>query len=89
MMMWGYGWGWLMPLWMGLGILFWVGVVALVVWAVTRLANSRPPTAATFPPQSGLSATQILDQRYARGELDDATYQQMRERLQGPEQPRE
>lgn len=88
MMMWGYGWGWPMFLWMGLGVLFWVGVVALVVWAITRLANGRAPTAATFPPQSGLTATQILDQRYARGELDDATYQQMRERLQGPDQPR-
>ena len=34
------------------------------------------------PPPSQLSALEILRQRYARGEIDDATFQNMRERLE-------
>jgi putative membrane protein len=35
------------------------------------------------------SASDILDQRYARGEIDAATYEQMRERLSNADRPRE
>jgi hypothetical protein len=35
------------------------------------------------PPPSHLDALEILRQRYARGEIDDATFEHMRERL-GP-----
>jgi putative membrane protein len=35
------------------------------------------------------SASDILNQRYARGEIDAATYDQMRERLSNADRPRE
>jgi len=44
------------------------------------------------PPPIHLDALEILRRRYASGEIDDATFQHMRERLgvsAGPEQPPE
>lgn len=79
-MMGGYGWGWPGFLWMGLGGLFWLVVLGLLVWAVIRLLSSRPTTNQQ-PPVRGPSALEILEQRYARGELDAVAFEQMRERL--------
>src|SRR5438128_9820 len=82
-MMWGYnpGWGgWLM---MSFGMVFLTVLLVVLVWALVRWTNSRvmpPPGRAPIP--NGPSALEILQQRYARGEIDDATYEQMRERLQ-------
>jgi len=39
------------------------------------------------PPPMPFSALEILRQRYARGEIDDATFQHMRERLETPVAP--
>jgi len=83
-MMWGYGlgWGWLM---MSLGTILWIAVLVVLVWALIRWLNRKtthsvPPYTST--PTSGPSALEILNQRYARGEIDTATYEQMRERLE-------
>lgn len=67
-MMWGYGgFGFL---WMAL---FWVGVILLVVWAVRR------------PDESGSlrqgRALEILEERYARGELDADEFTARRQQL--------
>ena len=40
-----------------------------------------------MPPLYQPSALEILQQRYARGEIDDVTFQQMRERLEVPMPP--
>ena len=83
-MMWGYdpGWGgWLM---MSFGMVFSIALLGVLVWALIRWFNGRgtPPAerAPMMPP--GPSALEILQQRYTRGEIDDTTYEQMRERLQ-------
>lgn len=55
-----YGHGW----WMGFWWIVGVGVIALVVWLVTR-GNQRP----TSP-----SAEDVLRQRYANGEIDEEEY---------------
>jgi putative membrane protein len=63
-MMWDWhsGWAWW---WMGLGmVLFW-GLLALVVVLVVRLGR-------TGSERGG--ARRILDERYARGEIDDDEY---------------
>ena len=58
-----------------LGLLFnvlvLVGIVVLVVWAVKRF------TAQGNPPLAGQSARDILQARYARGEITREQYQQM------------
>jgi putative membrane protein len=92
-MMWGYysgGMSW----WMILSSLFWLGLIALIalaVWALTRyvlretrLGNSRN---SDLTP-GGLSAEEILRQRYARGEIDGDTFQRMQAELnQTPARP--
>lgn len=73
-------------LWMGLGVIFWIVAIGLIVWAIARIFDNRrayPRTEPPVAPMVGLSALEILQQRYARGEIDATTYEQMRERLSG------
>ena len=79
-MMWGYGfgWGWLM---MSLGTILWIAIlVVLIRWLNNRTSTQVPPPPSGM--QGGPTALEILQQRYARGEIDTATYEQMYERLQ-------
>jgi putative membrane protein len=74
----GYGymsmWGWL---WM---LLFWSGLIVLVIWLISRLfpTTKQQDSHSDTPP----SAREVLDMRYARGELTQEQYQQMRQTLQ-------
>ena len=67
-MMWGWdaGGGWLM---MGIGMLVWVALIALVVWLVVRVAGNRPSGGGSE------SAEDLLRRRYASGEIDAEEYQ--------------
>lgn len=82
-MMWGtgFGWGWFM---MGFGGILWIAILVILVWALMRWVGRRTPTSG---PSASLSpsALEILRQRYARGEIDATTFEQMRERLQATE----
>lgn len=69
-MMWA-GWG-IHWLWM---VGFWLVVIGLVVWAVGRLA----PTSSARGPGG---ARAVLDERYARGELDGDEYRRLRRELE-------
>jgi len=54
-----------------------IGVVVLVVWAVQKFTGSGGGSGAGGQhTRQSLSAREILDQRYARGELDREEYQQ-------------
>lgn len=72
------GWGWIF---MSLGTLAFVGLIALAVWAVLHTTNSGSSGARTAPGAD--SAREILAQRYARGEIDDQEYQQRLYTLSG------
>lgn len=76
-MMWWYGYGWGGMFLMLLSMVLWVVVFALIVWALIRWL--APGTRAT---STGLSAMDILRERYARGEIDATTFDQMREHLE-------
>ncbi|MFD9094330.1 SHOCT domain-containing protein [Streptomyces collinus] len=83
--MYGYGgWGWIpfMPL-------LWIALIVIAVWAVVRLTH-RPSGGAHGrgqgwtgggPPGSPESPEEIVDRRYASGEIDTDTYTEMREHL--------
>ena len=83
-MMWGYDFGWGNMFLMSFGMVLWIALLVVLVWAVIRWLERRTTTPLPpFPgtPPSGTSALETLQQRYARGEIDTATYEQMRERL--------
>jgi putative membrane protein len=83
MMTWYGGFGWPMMFGMWLGITLWILLVAGLIWGLISWlgGRSRPPSGQRGYP-GGPAALEILQQRYARGEIDHATYEQMRERLQ-------
>ncbi len=82
--MWWYGYGWGGMLLMMLSMLLWALVIGLLVWALIRwLAVGPRGTGTPGAGPTGPSAMEILRQRYARGEIDAATFDQMRERLEG------
>lgn len=69
--------------------LFWIALVAVIVWAIARivpgrsgeaLATAAPPVAAHQRAQEPIA---ILDRRLAAGEIDSETYDQLRSKLTG------
>lgn len=91
-MMWGYGYGWSWggALMMLLYSLFWLALLGVLLWALLRLITSRSQGGnSTASGQSGPSALEILQQRYARGEIDWMTFDQMRERIESGEPSRQ
>ena len=63
----------------------WIALLAVLAWALLRWLTTKNPSFIGYhstPPQYQPSAIEILRQRYARGEIDDVTFQQMRERLE-------
>lgn len=65
---------------MGWGVIFWVIVLVVVIWAVIRLTPRRPTgeDLRTPPPET---AKEILDKRYARGEIDEEEYKRRKKEL--------
>ncbi len=79
------GFGWPMMVVMLVGMLLGVIVLALLIWALVRwLVDAPHRSQVTSPPGSGvrsMSALDVLRERYARGEIDTATFEDMRRRL--------
>jgi putative membrane protein len=71
---WTMGWMWIWPVLVvvGLVILGYVGV---------RLAQSSQGTSPTGSDRFGSPARRILDERYARGEIEDEEYRRRRDEL--------
>jgi len=84
MMGWDYGlWGWG---WMIFGslmmIVFWGGLIALIVLAVRGLTGAgKRGDGPQAPARSEPAALDILKNRYARGEITREEYEQMRQTL--------
>jgi putative membrane protein len=72
----GYGWGMGTAGWIFMG-LFWVVVIGLVAWGVTALL----PTARSAGRGQGEGPEEILDRRFALGEIDAEQYRRAREEL--------
>jgi putative membrane protein len=78
-MMSGWGGGWITwTMYLGM-IVFWVGVAALIVWAIKGLVG--PGVTRSAPQQPYESAPDVLKRRYAAGEIDSAEFEQKRREL--------
>jgi putative membrane protein len=68
-------------LFMGLVPLLVLGLIVWLVLEVTRGHDDRPTPPAWAPPPFRPDARALLDERYARGEIDRQEYLQRREDL--------
>ena len=73
----GFGMGLLGWIWM---LLFWGALIALAIWLIGLLFPSTKKQ--NGQQNDSLSAQEILDIRYAQGELNEEQYQQMSQNLQ-------
>ena len=76
-MMWGWGGMWFHPVVM---ILLGVLAVVLIVWLIKAIAGKIPKSSSAA--STGSSARLILDERYAKGEIDDEDYRRRRAALE-------
>ncbi len=77
------GGGSLAPLmWMGMG-LFWLGLIAVIIFLVIRLLPGSGSGQAPAKPHvpAAESPEQILDRLFALGEIDEQTYRSRRTAL--------
>jgi putative membrane protein len=73
-MMWDGTWGWgaLGMLWMAL---FWVGIVVLAIWAIRQFSDGSRG-------RSDRRALDILEERFARGEIDRDEFEERKRALE-------
>jgi putative membrane protein len=74
----GHGLGWGGMVFGGIMmLLFWGGLIALIFWTVKSFASRSVERAEEYRP----SAREILDRRYAQGEINRDEYERMKEDL--------
>jgi putative membrane protein len=77
----GYGWGAWGGFWMLGGLLVMIGVIVLVVWAISTMTRTgRPSSSDSTRP----TPNDILRERFARGEITEAEFEQAKKAL-GPD----
>lgn len=69
------GWGW----WMLVGWVWMVVFWGLIIWAVVTLINRLASGGSNNPSSSALT---ILEERFARGEIDREQYEEMRRTIE-------
>lgn len=69
----GYGWPWPGLLWFLAFLLFWGGLIALLIWAIRLSAASRRELR-----DRREGADEILRRRLARGEITEEEYERIR-----------
>ena len=82
-MMGWYGGGMGYGAWMFMG-LFWLALLGVIIWAVVRLLPAHRDSGS----RDADSPEDILDRRFARGEIDTEAYQAQRAVLAAARAPR-
>jgi putative membrane protein len=80
--MWGYGHGWMMNGWGsmgGVGFIFWLLILAAVIAGVVWFVRSQPLAGR----DRRLTGLEVLEERYARGEINREEYLQKKRDLTG------
>jgi putative membrane protein len=79
--MWGYDHGWMMNGWDmgGFGFIFWLVILAVIVAGVVWFIRSEPLAGN----QRRLTSLDILEERYARGEINREEYLQKKRDIVG------
>jgi putative membrane protein len=72
--------GWFGSWWMLVPILFWAGLLAVIVWAVARIFLGNR-SGGDGPGRD--AAEEVLRERFARGEMDAEEYERSLETLRG------
>jgi putative membrane protein len=67
-----YSWPWPGVIWLLAVVLFWAGLIALLVWAVRSSAGPR---------RGGDTALEVLRRRLAAGEITEEEYERIRRLL--------
>lgn len=73
-MMWDWPWGLGMSLGMFFAVLFWVGLIFLIVWLVMKLSKGGEAS-------SKNDALDIAKERYAKGEISKEEFEQIKKDL--------
>lgn len=68
---WGYGWPWGL-LWLAFAVLFWAGLLTLLIWAVRSVSAPR---------RDDDTAVRVLKRRLASGEITQEEYERIRRLL--------
>jgi len=67
---------------MGFGWIFWLVIIGVAIWAVTQLTdNTRTSTQTSGNSARKDTPLDILKKRYARGEITESEYKEMRRNL--------
>jgi putative membrane protein len=68
------GMGW----WMGFGViwmvLFWGGIIALIIWAIKKLTERGTSTSKHYP-------LDIAKERYAKGEISEKEFENIKKNI--------
>lgn len=84
-----FGYGGPNPGWLGglIGLLFFLIVVAIIVWAILMVARDRhyhhPLHWGSGPVEPSSDALKILNERFARGEISVEEYTERRDLIKG------
>ena len=81
----GGGWGWGGWVFMAvMMVLVWSAIVGGVVMLVRYSRERHAPPPPPSPPEGNDRARQVLDERFARGEIDADEYTRRRDLLRAP-----
>jgi putative membrane protein len=79
----GWGWGWMSAM-MVMMVLFWGAVIAGIVWLIRGATWGR---SVPDRPVSKESPAEVLDRRFAEGDISEEDYRARREVLEGRSEP--
>jgi putative membrane protein len=74
---WGSGWGWMMVVMP----LVWIAITAVIVWAVFKVVQRSANPVSDQPRRE--TPQEILDRRFAAGEIDADAYTEAKAHLAG------